>query len=322
MGKIAIKDVVVLDRIRQDFGDIAELASDIKSNGLLQPIVISPNGVLLCGGRRLKACKELGMDEIEAVVRTPEDEHHALLMEIAENEKRKPFNVSEMLAYADRLHPVVSEEAKTHMRCGKEESGNFDRIRTGEIVAKESGFGSRETYRQAKFVAENDVDGQIMKEVDEGTMSIHAAYKKLKTQIDEQTKLIAEQQAIINERDATIQSYEEAEDEQSDAYEKLANQLVDLKQKLKVAQASNDYHDRDAIVQNTIDSLTNERDEAIRQRDEALDKLDKRDRSSKVDKATTIYLEIGKMLSNAGINRRSKIASILDRACNEIASLA
>lgn len=323
MGKVAIKDVVVNDRIRQDFGDITELANDIRSNGLLQPIVISPNGVLLCGERRLKACEKLGMNEIEAVVRTPEDEHQALLMEIAENEKRKPFNVSEMLAYASKLHPIVSEEAKSNM-CGSVEGRKHSKkINTNEVLAKESGFGSRENYRKARFVAENDIDGQMMKELDDGSTSIDAAYKKLKQQLAEQEKTIAEQKAMIDERDATIQSYEEAEDEQSDAYEKLANQLIDVKQKLKAAEAARDFHDRDAVVQNTIDDLTSERDEALKQRDEALDQLAKRYRpSAQMDKATTLYLAIGKMIADCNASVRTKISEVLDRAYQEISALA
>ena len=40
---INIEDVKITDRIRKDFGDIQELADDIKENGLINPPVVTPD---------------------------------------------------------------------------------------------------------------------------------------------------------------------------------------------------------------------------------------------------------------------------------------
>lgn len=316
MGKVAINSIVVNDRIRKDFGDISGLAADIKENGLLQPVVVSDDMVLLCGERRLRACKELGMDEIDAVVKSPADAHQALMMEVAENENRKEFSVSERLAYAAKLMPIVQEEAKD--RSGGAVKERKAQGRSRDIVAKEVGFSSGETYRRAKKVADSGND-ELVAAMDSGEISINGAYEELQKL---QAK-VKQQEEELAEKEATIKSYEEAEDEQSDAYENLMLQYSDLAAKYKAAMASSDYHDREVITQNVIDAANKERDEAIRQRDDALDKLEKRVRPVvESDPAAKAYVELGVAVSEAGDKSRKEIASILNEALKKIAALS
>ena len=63
-----INSITVGPRFRKDF-DIASLVAWVALDGLLQPIVISPEGRLLDGHRRLLACRELGWTEIPVFVR-------------------------------------------------------------------------------------------------------------------------------------------------------------------------------------------------------------------------------------------------------------
>ena len=63
-----IDDVVIGDRFRQDLGNVNELAQSIADVGLLHPIVITPDNVLIAGRRRLEACKLLGLIDIPATV--------------------------------------------------------------------------------------------------------------------------------------------------------------------------------------------------------------------------------------------------------------
>ena len=207
MTKIAIDSIHVGDRIRKDFGDIAELASDIAKNGLIQPIVVDQNNNLLCGERRLRACKSLGMDEVDVVMKTADDAHQALLVEIAENENRKPFSFSERMHWAQLLEPTV----KANRRRGEN---------ARDVVAKEVGLGNGETYRQAKFVSQH-ADEEMIRQLDDDELSINAAYRTLKRRVEEQD-------AIIAERDETIRSYEQSEDETSEAFENLALRFKDL----------------------------------------------------------------------------------------------
>src|SRR5262245_58148103 len=52
------------DRIRADLGDVEGLAASIADIGLLHPIVIAPDGMLLAGARRYEAMRQLGRTTI------------------------------------------------------------------------------------------------------------------------------------------------------------------------------------------------------------------------------------------------------------------
>ena len=48
-----------------DTTDVSSLAKSIEDNGLLEPLVISRDGVLISGHRRLAAVKSLGWEDVE-----------------------------------------------------------------------------------------------------------------------------------------------------------------------------------------------------------------------------------------------------------------
>ena len=64
----AVNAIVVGTRHRKDMGDIASLAASMAELGLLQPIVIRPDGRLIAGERRLRAAKLLGWTAIPVTV--------------------------------------------------------------------------------------------------------------------------------------------------------------------------------------------------------------------------------------------------------------
>jgi ParB family chromosome partitioning protein len=67
-GTRAIAEIRVGVRFRKDMGDLASLAASIKARGLYHPIVISSDGLLLAGERRLEACKLLGWERVPVTV--------------------------------------------------------------------------------------------------------------------------------------------------------------------------------------------------------------------------------------------------------------
>lgn len=124
---VDIDKIVVKDRIRKDFGDIQELADDIKQNGLINPPVVNKEYELLAGERRLRACKSLGWKQIEVRMMDTRDAEHEFDVEVSENENRKDFSRTEREAiytkYVEfklknagpigpRLHPIEHEAAK------------------------------------------------------------------------------------------------------------------------------------------------------------------------------------------------------------------
>lgn len=63
-----IQDIIVGHRYRRDLGDVDALAGSIRDVGLLHPVVITTEGVLVAGARRLEACRRLGMTEVPVAV--------------------------------------------------------------------------------------------------------------------------------------------------------------------------------------------------------------------------------------------------------------
>ena len=61
---------------RQNFGDIEELAQNIKFHGILQPIIVRPNGKqfeIVAGERRVRAAKKVGIEKIPSIIKTLTD---------------------------------------------------------------------------------------------------------------------------------------------------------------------------------------------------------------------------------------------------------
>ena len=105
----AIDEITVGFRHRRDLGDIASLATSIAEVGLLHPIVIRPDGVLIAGERRLEAYRSLGLREIPV---TEVNLAEVVRGELAENAARKDFLPSEIEAIRRALQPGEKAAAK------------------------------------------------------------------------------------------------------------------------------------------------------------------------------------------------------------------
>ena len=63
-----IKDIIIDHCYRKDLGDIPALAASIREFGLLRSVLITCDGHLIAGRRRLEACKLLGWVAIPVIV--------------------------------------------------------------------------------------------------------------------------------------------------------------------------------------------------------------------------------------------------------------
>ena len=171
--EVAVKDIVIQDRIRSDYGNIDELAKDIAEHGLICPIAITPDNRLIAGERRLKAVQSLGWETVEANIMSVEDEAALLECEIAENEDRKDFTFSERMRYAERLKPVYREIAQQNSAEGTTVK-HLTVGRTGEVVAEKVGLGSYGQLWKAEKIIESAPE-EMIRQLDEGQLSINAA---------------------------------------------------------------------------------------------------------------------------------------------------
>lgn len=108
----AVDSLIVGKRHRTDLGDIETLAASIDRDGLLQPLTITIDGVLVCGARRLAAIKMLGWRTVSVWVRGGlSDRLGKLLAEQDDNMLHKPYNQLEAAGLYREIKQVMAEDA-------------------------------------------------------------------------------------------------------------------------------------------------------------------------------------------------------------------
>jgi ParB family chromosome partitioning protein len=103
-------------RTRMDEGSLYELAESIKSQGVMQPVLVRPLGAgssdyeIIAGERRFRAAKLAGLDVVPVLVKPVPDEA-AAVMALIENIQREDLNP---LEEAQGLQRLVTEFKLTH----------------------------------------------------------------------------------------------------------------------------------------------------------------------------------------------------------------
>jgi ParB family chromosome partitioning protein len=103
---IDISTIRLQSRIRKDLGDIQQLMESLTEFGLLNPIVVTPDLVLVAGQRRLEAARRLGWQTIQCRVLSVAGQEGLIKLEIAENDARKDFSSDEMADALLRLDRI------------------------------------------------------------------------------------------------------------------------------------------------------------------------------------------------------------------------
>lgn len=108
----SVDSIRVGSRHRSDLGDLEALAESIEQQGLLQPITVTPEGVLVCGARRLAALRQLGVRKVSVWVRAGiSDRLTQVLAEQDENAQHKPLSPTEAAALYRECKTLLAEDA-------------------------------------------------------------------------------------------------------------------------------------------------------------------------------------------------------------------
>ena len=94
--EVSVSKIKVGERIRQFDNSSGGIKESIAKLGLLEPIVLNQDFELLCGLRRLQACKELGWEKINCVIIQTANELDKLDIELEENIKRRNLSDHEV----------------------------------------------------------------------------------------------------------------------------------------------------------------------------------------------------------------------------------
>jgi ParB/RepB/Spo0J family partition protein len=110
---IAVSSIIIdrENRQRRELTGIPELAKSIADNGLINPIVITRDLVLVAGERRLTAHKHLGFDLIAVQYLSDLDDEQTAIIELEENIRREDLPWQDHVKAVSRFHEIRSKQA-------------------------------------------------------------------------------------------------------------------------------------------------------------------------------------------------------------------
>lgn len=119
-----------------DADAIEALAESIKSEGVVQPIIVRDSGdgyEIVAGERRWRAAQRAGLTTIPTIVR-PLDEREAMIMALAENVAREDLNpVEQARAYAVLADELDLSQTEIARRVGKSRPAVANTMRLLEL---------------------------------------------------------------------------------------------------------------------------------------------------------------------------------------------
>ncbi|HEX9070985.1 MAG TPA: MT-A70 family methyltransferase [Pseudolabrys sp.] len=185
-----IAGIQIGHRHRRELGNVDQLAASIASVGLLHPIVVTPDGALIAGERRLEAAKRLGWASVPVTVVALDE---IVRGEFAENANRKDFLPSEIDAIRRALEPLERAAAKKRMS----EGGKVGKIstpsgKTRDKIGAIAGISGRQVEKIAEVVTAAEKEpqqfGHLMEMLDR-PHGVSKAYHALRRARDEQRVL-------------------------------------------------------------------------------------------------------------------------------------
>jgi ParB family chromosome partitioning protein len=203
-----IDSITVGVRHRKDPGDLNALMKSIEEVGLLQPVTITPDGVLICGWRRLEALRRLGRRTLNVWVRSGiSDQLSHLLAQQDENEQRKPLSPVETARLYAEIKMLEHEDAQRRMAAtqfggaGRDggASGSGDspeprgdsRTRAAQRLTGKDGWQRLEQTNWIESIAKDESLGEsvrgfaanMLSEIDGGA-PVSPAYKRVKAAVE------------------------------------------------------------------------------------------------------------------------------------------
>jgi len=158
------------------------LVASIKTHGFKEPLVITPENVLLSGHRRLAAAEALGIEKVPCLTEETDNEE----LSIVEHNRYRKKTYTELMREAQHLTASEKEKvaAMRYADPSAEDVGDRKKgQRTQAIVAKALGIGSgTNLHKLQKIFEASKSDPKIaaqMDKIDSGEKSINAVFKSL-----------------------------------------------------------------------------------------------------------------------------------------------
>lgn len=137
------------DRQRRELTNIPELAESISRSGLIHPIVITRDLVLVAGERRLTAVKSLGWTSIMTQFADDLSELELQIIELEENVRRVDLPWDEQCAAIEKFHSLRTQQEPEHTVTETAKELGLSIPETTERIAVATAMKNSELVRDA-----------------------------------------------------------------------------------------------------------------------------------------------------------------------------
>lgn len=157
------------ERQRRELKGIEELAESIHRIGLINPIVINPQGILVAGERRLTAIKSLGWTDVPVQFTTDLSDYELAVIELEENVKRIDLTWQDQCLAIEKFHTLKAE----HEEGWKKED-----------TAQALGLSEREVNRHVSVAKEILSGNERVAKADKFTMALNLVTREAERRRD------------------------------------------------------------------------------------------------------------------------------------------
>lgn len=230
-----------------DEGSVDTLAASIKSQGILQPLVVRRNGrrfQLIAGERRLRAAKKAGLKRVPVVLRDASEEQ-MLALALIENIQRKdldPIEKAEGFKVLSKKFDLTQEELAEKVGLARPTIANFMRLL--ELPQK-----VKKLIRDGKLQMGH---GRALLALDDArkieTMAAAAARKEISVrQLEENIRAIKNENAAITKKKKTIRKSAEVRDLENRLRRRLKTKVVITEKSKSSGKIEIDYYTLDEL---------------------------------------------------------------------------
>jgi len=168
---------------------IDELAASIQANGILQPLVVKPDGdgfQLIAGERRLRAAKKIGLKEVPVIIKDV-DERDQLFLSLIENLQREDINpIDEAEGFKRLMEDYGLNQFDIAKRIGKDRATVANAIRLlklPDIIKNAIKDGTITPGHARAILSLNTVEEQLklFRKIHDEKLTVRAAENYVKT---------------------------------------------------------------------------------------------------------------------------------------------
>ena len=252
-----------------------EFLKSIKTSGVIEPIVITQDKVIVSGHQRVRACKELGITEIMTEMRSYDSEDKIIKDLLETNIRQRgdiggsDLKLGRRIKELERIYGVRSGSANPKgTEVGASSSNGTSRTMTDQDIADMNGIDIN-TLKRAKSLT--TLPSEIQDLIEQGNISPSTASRLIaKLTPEQQEELIKSLPVTEKLTQKQVQEYVNQLQSKQQSVELLKQKYVELQEQLK--QATNDNQKQSELerqierLKKRIVDLTVEKDSIERQK--------------------------------------------------------